>query len=91
MKIAWIGGDHPRHLFYYNKVQQNHKPFGAIVEIREQLIPEPPSGILARDKHNVIHHFNQRKKCEEKYFGTQPFPTCNVLKTDTKNLSSSNS
>jgi len=80
MKLFWIGGSHPRHLFYINTIASQFKLSGAIIEIRENLMPQPPEGLAEMDRRNFIRHFTNREKAEKRYFGDQPFPDCSTLK-----------
>lgn len=79
MKILWIGGDHPRHLFYINTIHRHFPLSGAIVEHRENLIPQPPPGLAEIDRENFIRHFKNRAAAEERYFGDQERPDCPSL------------
>ena len=79
MRIMWIGGNHPRHLFYINSVAAAYPLAGAIVETRENLIPQPTERLDKIDRANFIRHFENRATAEEKYFGEQPLPDCDRL------------
>ena len=76
MKLFWIGGSHPRHLFYINTIARQFPLAGAIIERRENLLPQPPEGLAEMDRQNFIRHFANREKAEEKYFGVQSYPDC---------------
>ncbi|MFH2104558.1 MAG: formyltransferase family protein [Chloroflexota bacterium] len=80
MKLFWIGGSHPRHLYYINTIAKEYPLAGAIVEIRENLMPQPPDGLEGMDRENFIRHFSNREKAEEHYFGKQSFPDCPMHK-----------
>ncbi len=80
MKLFWIGGSHPRHLYYINTITRRYPLAGAIVEMREHLMPHPPAGLAELDRQNFLRHFGNREKAERKYFGEQPFPSCPLLK-----------
>jgi folate-dependent phosphoribosylglycinamide formyltransferase PurN len=80
MKLLWIGGSHPRHLHYINTIAKAFPLSGAIIEIRENLLPQPPEGLAETDRQNFIRHFGNREKAEQKYFGEQPFPDCPARK-----------
>lgn len=80
MRLLWIGGSHPRHLYYINTIARHYPLAGAIVEIREHLIPQPPEGLAEMDRQNFIRHFGNREKAERNYFGEQSFPSCPLLK-----------
>jgi len=76
MKVLWIGGDHPRHLYYINTIHRVFPLSGAIVEQRENLIPQPEPGLAPQDRDNFIRHFANRAEAEERFFGDQTRPDC---------------
>lgn len=76
MKVLWIGGDHPRHLFYINTVHRLFPLGGAIVEHRENLIPRPDPRLAPQDRDNFVRHFSSRAAAEERFFGQQMLPDC---------------
>jgi methionyl-tRNA formyltransferase len=87
----WVGGNHSRHLFYANALHGKYGLSGALVESRENMMPEPPVGIKETDRKNFVRHFSDRQKCEEKYFGVQVLPDCETLKVDICDLNSNTS
>ncbi len=91
MKLFWIGGSHPRHLYYINTIAQRYPLAGALVEMREHLLPQPPDGLSEIDRQNFLWHFGNREKAERKYFGDQPFPDCPLLKVTHEALNSQQS
>ena len=91
MKILWLGGSHPRHLYYINTVCKEFELSGAIIETRENLIPSPPDGLEEMDRLNFIKHFRNRELAEKKYFGEQQFPNCPVHKVSHDALNSEES
>lgn len=91
MRILWIGGNHPRHLFYINHVAQRFPLVGALVEARENLMPQPPDGIDAKDRENFLRHFRNRAEAEARYFGEQELPSTEILKVDPGQLNSDRS
>ena len=88
IRLMWIGGNHPRHLFFINKIMERHEVCGAIVEMRENLIPQAPNNLAKLDKDNFIKHFNNRLEAEQKYFGSQSLPDCKLMETREDNLNS---
>lgn len=88
MKILWIGGSQPRHLYYINTINQVYPIAGGIMECREEMIPQPPDNLQEVDKNNFILHFANRNKAENKYFGSQDIPGCQILKVNEDNLNS---
>lgn len=90
MKIVWIGGNHPRHLYYLSKINEIFPISGAIIETRDggtdSRIPEIPIHLDEHDKKNFITHFENRFKSEEKYFPDLKIPTCSLLYIKKENL-----
>lgn len=80
MRILWIGGNHPRHLYYINKIHSEFPIIGGIVECREDMIPLPPAGLENQDRDNFTRHFNDRYLAEKRHFGSQPTPDIPLLK-----------
>jgi len=78
MKIVWMGGNHPRHLFYLNSIHNSFQISGVVVEKRmggtNSLIPDPPTNISEHDRSNFIKHFENREKSEKKFFKNQKIP-----------------
>lgn len=68
MKILLFVGSHPRHLFVHKSIVKNFDVCGAICVKREEILPQPPVGILERDKKNFERHFKDRFLAEQKYF-----------------------
>ena len=94
LKILFIGGDHPRHLFYLNKIHNSFSIIGAVIEQRKigtnEKIPVPPPNISEHDKENFVKHFNNRFDAEKNYFGNPIIPSISHLKIDTSELNSEN-
>lgn len=88
MKILWIGGNHPRHLYYINKIQSVFKISGAIIQNRENVIPQPPEKIEENDRKNFIKHFSNRSLAEKKFFGIQNVPNCEISFVTSETLNS---
>ena len=82
MKIVWIGGNHPRHLFYLSKINDIFPISGTIIETRESgtssRIPNIPENLNENDQKNFITHFENRYKAEEKYFSNFNIPSCSL-------------
>ena len=74
MKLLWIGGDHPRHLYYFNRIRQEFQIHGALIEKRESMKPRPPDGLSRIDWENFVKHFDKRDEAESKHFGEQHLP-----------------
>ena len=69
MKIVFLCGSHPRHMYIANKLYETGLLTGLVVERRENFMPIPPKGLNKQDKANFIRHFAEREKAENKYFG----------------------
>lgn len=78
MKIIWIGGNHPRHLYYLNSINNAFPISGMILERREggtnSSVVEAPTELNEHDKKNFIKHFTNRKNAEERFFINQKLP-----------------
>ena len=85
-RIFWIGGNHNRHLYYINNIAKRFEIKGGIMQVRENIIPQPPEGLEKIDRDNFIRHFKERDEAEHKYFGEQPEPTFELLKVDKNTL-----
>lgn len=75
-KILFIGGTHPRHLYYANKIHERYPLAGVVLQDRGSMLPSVPSS-LVRDKHILKlwrNHFIARDMTERKYFGEQKTP-----------------
>jgi len=92
LKILFIGGNHPRHIFYVNKIHEKFPIEGMIVEKRSdgtnEKIPQPPNDISDHDKHNFLKHFSNRFEAEKKYFGNPNLPNCKKLEIEKDDLNS---
>ncbi|MFP3854960.1 MAG: formyl transferase [Anaerolineales bacterium] len=91
MRLMWIGGNHPRHLYYINTVASAFPLSGALIETRENLIPQPPDRLSEQDRANFLRHFQNRAKAESKYFGEQPLPDCERLEIKSEDLNTQES
>lgn len=87
-KILCIGGNHPRHLYYFNKINEIFPISGAIIEEREELLPQIPKDLESVDEINFKNHFEKRQKAEIKYFGAQKFPEISLIKIERSELNS---
>jgi methionyl-tRNA formyltransferase len=91
MKILWITGSHPRHLFYVNTINKAFPVSGGIMQRRENIVPKPPEGIAETDRLNFIRHFKNRDIAEQKYFKGQPAPDCPILEVTKDDINSARS
>jgi methionyl-tRNA formyltransferase len=85
MKIFWIGGNQPRHLYYINEIAKHFEVMGGIMQVRESQ-PEMKITLFPRDQRNMTRHFWDRQQAEEKYFGEQKEPVFPLLKVDKRTL-----
>ena len=69
MRVLFIGGNHPRHLYFLEKVNEAFPIQGAIFLNREKMLPDIPAGLEDIDAANFVNHFKKREEAEEKYFG----------------------
>ena len=88
MRILWIGGSHPRHLYYANAINERFPITAAIVEQRGGMVPQPPAGINRRDRSNFERHFTNRDRAERRYFSEQSLPSVPILETSNEHLNS---
>lgn len=88
IRIMFIGGDHPRHLHYINKIQENFDIVGAIIQHRENISTSTPENLSEEDKKNFIHHFETREKKESQYFKNPKLPKCPIHDTTSEKLNS---
>ena len=92
LKIVFIGGNHPRHLYYLNRINERFPISGAIIEKRSDSTneknPIPPNDILEQDRENFVKHFSNRHITEQKYFGNGKIPKCKLLEIQKQELNS---
>lgn len=91
MRIAWIGGSQPRHLYYINEIAKEHNVVGGIMQGRGNNVPEPPAGLSQIDHDNWVRHFKERNETEERFFVGQKPPDIPLLKVTKETLNSETS
>ncbi|TAH62849.1 MAG: methionyl-tRNA formyltransferase [Gottschalkiaceae bacterium] len=69
MKVLFLTGSHPRHMFVAKKLYDEGLLDGLILEKRENFIPQPPNNLTEVDRENFVKHFKKREEAEKKYFG----------------------
>lgn len=69
MKVLFLAGSHPRHMYIAKKLYDNQYLDGLLIEKRENFVPQPPEGLCDLDKNNFIRHFKDREESEAKFFG----------------------
>lgn len=84
-RIAWIGGNQKRHLYYINKIAEEFNVVGGIMQERNYF-PMPPKGIRTTDLINWTRHFGIREIAEDAYFGEQEEPNIDIFKVDEDTL-----
>lgn len=93
MKIIILSGNHSRHLFVHQAVLESGVECAAIAMEREDVLPEPPTGLLPQDHKNFIRHFKERYECEGRVFGElkpqSVFSGCQTLYRKSQELNSS--
>lgn len=83
MKILLLTGSHPRHLFLVNELVNTGFVSAHVMEMREEFIPNPPSGLEEIDHTNFIRHFRDRDEAEQRHFNghnkvSVPLPSIEV-------------
>lgn len=70
-KILFIGGTHPRHLYYANQIHIRYPLAGAVLQDKGMLMPAEPKELNYPypKKHLWNHHFHKRAEAEHNYFG----------------------
>lgn len=83
MKILWIGGNHARHLYYLNSINDVFPVSGVVLERREggtnSSIVDAPTDLDENDRRNFVRHFTNRRNAEERFFGDQNIPNVKRL------------
>ena len=80
MKAILISGSHNRHLFVHSAVAEIFDDILLIIMRREDENPQPPKGLVEKDRQNFIRHFNERSLAETRAFITKDSfeDKCNV-------------
>lgn len=86
MRLMFVGGSHPRHLFYINHLKADLA--GALVQVREDMFPEPPAHLTHSERGLWYRHFEDRYKAEMKYYGPQAYPETEVMEVEPDELES---
>lgn len=74
MRLFFIGGTHPRHLYYFTELAKDHRFAGAILQDRGSMLPEKPAGLSGVDDFNWDRHFRDRATAEQVFFGRPEVP-----------------
>lgn len=81
MKVVYITGNHPRHLYIARCLADAGYLSHLIVEERETFLPEPPKDIDEDLKALFKYHFRARDITEHRYFGEPVYPNTPDLVT----------
>lgn len=84
----FIGGSHPRHLFYANHVHKDYPFDAALIQTRGNMLPSPPEHLRHRERGLWFKHFEERFQAEMKYFGHQHTPETELMSVEAKDLES---
>ncbi|MFD2442704.1 formyltransferase family protein [Bacillus sp. CGMCC 1.16607] len=68
MKLIFMCGSHPRHLYIAKTLYEAGLLHALVIEQREEFIPQPPSNLETIDRENFIRHFQDRDQSEQKFF-----------------------
>lgn len=68
MKIVFLTGSHPRHLFMARAVARSNLLTGLVLEEREEHVPEPPADLAAATRKLFARHFADRAAAEARFF-----------------------
>lgn len=91
MRIAWIGGNHRRHLYYVNQIAKYYDIAGGIIQERENILPEIPTNMSVTDKRNWERHFVGRDNAERQYYWEQNDPDIPLFRVRADTLNSAES
>jgi methionyl-tRNA formyltransferase len=78
-KILLITGNHPRHTFFADYINENYGLEALIIENKGKIKINTPRNISQHDKKNFKKYFIQRENKENLYFGKYKFPKINNL------------
>lgn len=67
--MIFLGGTHPRHLYYASKLNEKFRFTHAFLEDRGSMVVPVPGGLEKIDQDNFVRHFHERCEAEQKYFG----------------------
>ena len=73
-KILFIGGTHPRHLYYANQIHERYPLAGAVLEDRGSMKPEEPDNMEGILRSYWAEHFYNRAGAEDYYFSKPEYP-----------------
>jgi hypothetical protein len=74
MRLLFIGGSHPRHLYYLNRIAERFDVRAALLQKRGDMFPAVPDGASAHDSDLWVRHFQNRNAKEYEYFGAPTSP-----------------
>jgi hypothetical protein len=68
-KVLLFSGSHARHLFVHKAILESGFDCAVVLMEREDVIPDPPTGIKKTDQDNFVRHFRDRSIIEDNVFG----------------------
>lgn len=71
MRVVFLTGSHPRHLFMARAVARSHRLTGLVIEEREDHIPEPPADLAPATRTLFQRHFADRADAEARFFAAR--------------------
>lgn len=76
IRTLFIGGTHPRHLYFINRIMQHPrvKRVGVLLQEREDILPPVPPGTQPHDAELWRRHFSFREAKEATFFRGQKPP-----------------
>jgi len=74
MKVVLLIGDHPRHRYIAEQLDEKEFLTGIVVEERESHVPEPPDHLDSHLTELYSKHFELRADAEEEFFGDPDLP-----------------
>jgi len=89
LKVAFLTGNHPRHLYVASRLKRAGFLHGLVIEKRSAFVPAPPAGLPEVDRANFVRHFADRSASELRFFGEpdlSEFSDLPVLHTTWKEL-----
>ena len=89
MRVCFLTGSHPRHAFVARALAQTGTLAGLVIENRENLLPEPPTGIPNHTRSLFIDHFRGREAAEARFFGAAALPDVPAYHVDMTELNTS--
>ncbi|MCP4588298.1 formyltransferase family protein [Pseudoalteromonas sp.] len=90
MSVVFICGSHPRHAYIARQIASTGHLSYLIIEQREAHLPTPDSSLSKDLKDLFNHHFSERERIENVFFGKLEWPDVPILSVSKDELNSSN-